>query len=130
MMLLVAVALTAISTAGVTILHRQLLDRTDFQLSTVAGAYPHTPLAERPPGGGAGGSAVFQIQRRDADGKPVQDGCELADGTRTWVLPATRDPAIPEDPAWLEEHAGHPVTVPASTGGSSWRVLVQPLADM
>jgi two-component system OmpR family sensor kinase len=130
-LLLVAVALTAISTAGVVVLHGQLLARTDSQLRTVAESDQFPPVGgspqERPKGGGAdtapsaGAAFFFRIEQRDADGKLVEDTAA--------PLPTAPSPVAPEDAAWLEEHAGHPVTVPTSTGGDSLRVLVWPLAD-
>ncbi|MET9385415.1 HAMP domain-containing sensor histidine kinase [Streptomyces sp. NPDC002928] len=129
--LLVAVALTAISAVGVTFLHGQLLARADSQLSAVAATYPATPVGgnsqEEPAGGMPGiapavdGSAVYRIQQYDADGKPVKDGREPPD-------PAT-GPQVPQDAAWLDKHAGHPVTMPARAGGGIWRILIRPLTD-
>ncbi|MFF0445968.1 sensor histidine kinase [Streptomyces sp. NPDC004609] len=121
-LLLVTVALTAISAAGVTVLHGQLLARTDSQLGTVTADYFRAPVGEGPKGTSMGwstGTGLFRVQQRDAGGKPVEDG-RTAD--------ATAGPDVPEDAAWLDEHAGRPVTVPARGGGGDWRVLVQPLA--
>jgi two-component system, OmpR family, sensor kinase len=34
-------------------------------------------------------------------------------------------PHVPTSPSWLAAHAGHPITMPASSGDSRWRVLVE-----
>jgi len=36
---------------------------------------------------------------------------------------------VPDDRAWLADHTGEPVTVPAAGGGGRWRVLVQETAS-
>jgi hypothetical protein len=36
-------------------------------------------------------------------------------------------PAVPVRPAWLSAHAGRLVTLPARSGGQSWRVIVRPI---
>ncbi len=38
----------------------------------------------------------------------------------------TGGPAMPAKPAWLAAHAGQVMTMPASSGGGSWRVLTEP----
>lgn len=127
-LLLVTVTLTAIGAAGVTVLHGQLLDRIDSQLSSLAKAYPRVPEGpqEEAPAPNTytapavGQYGVYRIQRHDADGKRVKS---------THPGPEPRGgPEIPEDAAWLGRHAGHPVTVASSAGEGGWRVLVQPLA--
>ncbi|GAA0267969.1 HAMP domain-containing sensor histidine kinase [Actinomadura nitritigenes] len=127
-LLLVTVTLTAIGAAGVTVLHGQLLDRIDSQLSSLAKAYPQVPEGpqEEAPAPNTytapavGQYGVYRIQRHDADGKRVKS---------THPGPEPRGgPEIPEDAAWLGRHAGHPVTVASSAGEGGWRVLVQPLA--
>jgi two-component system, OmpR family, sensor kinase len=120
-LLLVTVALTAVSTAGATALRGQLLATTDAQLSAVAASYPATAPK-------AGGSFLVQVQQRDADGKLVKDGPPAGALDKPMPPPAAR-PGVPEDAAWLDEHAGHPVTVPARAGDGSYRVLVQALPE-
>ncbi|MEV6109386.1 HAMP domain-containing sensor histidine kinase [Streptomyces sp. NPDC051940] len=130
MLLLVTVVLTAISTAGVSMLRGQLLDRTDAQLSTVAAGYDRSPVDALPPrrstGGAASpnGTAFYRIEQRDADGRPVRP-----DSGSSRPAPASGLLAVPQDPAWLKEHEGRPLTLPAGAGNSSWRILVQPLAE-
>lgn len=130
-LLLVTVAVTAIGAAGVAVLHGQLLDRTDLQLNAVADNPPSLPSAgqphERAEGGNfgippaAGVPGLYRHEVRDAEGKPVKDS-RPPNG-------ATGGPDVPEEAAWLDAHAGSPVTVPARAGDASWRVLVQPLTD-
>ena len=36
-------------------------------------------------------------------------------------------PAVPASPAWIQAHAGRPVTVPGQGGGQSWRVIAVPV---
>ena len=36
-------------------------------------------------------------------------------------------PAVPVRPAWLSAHAGRLITLPARSGGQSWRVIVRPV---
>ncbi|XVQ07110.1 sensor histidine kinase [Spirillospora sp. CA-255316] len=127
-------ALTAISAAGVTVLHQQLLDRTDSQLKSVADSYARLPVGGNPEKESAGGNAVtapvaggpgvYRIEQRDVDGKLMKDSL-LADFKPAGI----GSPGVPQDAAWLGEHAWHPVTMPARAGDGSWRVLVQPLAD-
>jgi len=45
------------------------------------------------------------------------------------LLDEGQPPEVPEDPDWLAAHAGEPVSVPATGGGGSWRVLVQETAS-
>lgn len=122
-LLLVAVALTAITAVGVTVLRGQLLVRADSQLSTMADSYARTPIevdAEEKRAVGFG-SGIFRIEQRDSDGK-------LVPGLHNPVV-AAAIPEIPEDAAWLDEHAGHPMTVQQQAGDGSSRVLVRPLAE-
>jgi two-component system OmpR family sensor kinase len=123
---LVTVALVAISAAGVAILHQQLLARTDSQLKIVADSYIR-PSADgvADPGLATGGPGVYRIEQRDADGKLTSASSSLVNFSSA----AMGSPSVPEDVAWLDEQAGHQVTVPASAGSGSWRVLVQPRAD-
>jgi two-component system OmpR family sensor kinase len=151
-LLLVTVALIAIGTAGVTVIRGQLLAATDTQLGLVADSSLPSPLGGNPPEKPAGGQAgadpnvkdrpmttmdrptsgasfVVQVQQRDADGKLVKDQYQIG-GFISSQLPARAARLdVPEDAAWLDEHAGHPMTIPASTGDGSLQVLVQPLAD-
>lgn len=130
-LLLVTVALTAISAVGVGLLREQLQYRTDDQLKAVADSYRRqvadgTPQEESadcdtctPSATGVPG--VYRLQQRDADGKPVKDARTPAQ--------ATGGPEVPESAPWFAEHAGRPLTVPARERDGNWRILVQPLAD-
>ena len=117
---LVTVGLALIGLASVAALDGYLVGRLDDQLQAVA------RQPGRPPGGFTGERRLgppspFLIQYRDPDGKVLEtDSAPLDEG---------QPPAVPDDSAWLEAHAGQPVTVPAAGGGGSWRVLVQETAS-
>ncbi|MEO3850684.1 HAMP domain-containing sensor histidine kinase [Streptomyces sp. B8F3] len=130
-LLLVAVALTAIGTAGVVVLRGQLLDRTDAQLGLVALGYPDTPVSAGSAGSDTEGKpqvagvGLYRVQRHDADGSLVRNPHEPEPE-------AGREAAaldVPEDAAWLKKHEGHPMTVSSTTSDGDWRILVQPLPD-
>ncbi|MEV0661372.1 sensor histidine kinase [Actinomadura luteofluorescens] len=124
-LLLVTAALAVISTAGVKVLHQQLLAKIDAQLAGAAFTYPaalgNRPPQDKPAHGTSIGGWVIWAERRDANGKPVNENPPSGD-------PA-QGPAVPENAAWLVAHEGHPRTVPGSSGHGSWRVLVDPLPD-
>ena len=121
---LVTVALALISLASVTALRGYLVGRLDDQLQTVA----QRPVdgrheVEGPDGPRPGPPSPFLIQDRDASGKVVDEpGANLLDEGQ-------QRPRVPADAAWLEAHAGKPVTVPATEGGGRWRILVRPVTD-
>ncbi len=125
MLALVTVALVLSSLAGVTALRGYLVGRLDDQLEAVAPLFVH----ERPPGPGPGSEgggrrppSPYLVQIRDANGTVVErPGADLLEQGQG-------KPVLPAGGAWLQAHAGTPLTVPAE-GGGHWRVLVQPRRD-
>ena len=114
---LVTVALLLIGLASVAALDGFLVGRLDDELQAVARqARPPDDFREGP-GHRPGPPSPFLIQYYDRAGKPL--------GTVSVPLDERQPPQVPNDPAWLADHAGQPVTVPAAAGGGSWRVLVQ-----
>jgi two-component system, OmpR family, sensor kinase len=114
---LVTVALLLIGLASVTALDGYLVGRLDDELQAVA-RQPRPPDDFREgPGHRPGPPSPFLIQYYDRAGKSL--------GTVSVPLDEKQPPQVPNDPAWLADHAGQPVTVPAAAGGGSWRVLVQ-----
>jgi len=114
---LVTVALLLIGLASAAALQGYLVGRLDDQLQAVAhqpGRRPgefHGDPERRP-----GPPSPFLIQYRNPAGKVVDTGPAPLGGGQP--------PQVPDDSAWLADHAGEPVTVPAA-GGGRWRVLVQ-----
>jgi two-component system OmpR family sensor kinase len=124
-LVLVTVALALISLAGIAALRDSLVGRLDGQLRAVATRAEGLPFGEPPGGrGGAGGGppSPFQVQVRNAAGELEREAsAPLREG-----LPP---PRLPTDAAELEARAGTAFTVPASSGGGRWRVVVAPRAD-
>jgi two-component system, OmpR family, sensor kinase len=116
---LVAIALTVIGFVTVLVFSGYLQNQADAQLESLytqvvrqysaqpALGYQHHFLV--PPGNiaefipSAGGSPM-QLSPQDTSTPP---------------------PAIPTSQSWLTANAGHPVTVPAVSGGYDWRVIVE-----
>jgi two-component system, OmpR family, sensor kinase len=115
---LVTVALLLIGLASGAALRGYLVGRLDDQLEAVARQPGHQPGEFRGgPERRPGPPSPFLIQYRDPAGRVVDtDSAPLDQG---------QPPEVPDDRAWLAEHAGEPVTVPAAGGGGHWRVLVQ-----
>src|SRR4029453_18046121 len=115
---LVTVALLLIGLASAAALQGYLVGRLDDQLQAVAHQPGRRPGEVRgEPGHRPGPPSPFLIQYRDPAGKLVYtDKAPLDEG---------QPPQVPDDRAWLADHAGEPVTVPAAGGGGRWRVLVQ-----
>jgi two-component system, OmpR family, sensor kinase len=125
---LVAVALAVISIVGISQLQRHLLTQYDNTLQSyadqagraageyVAGAnpsYSSQGYVIWVPSGGKPETVLAQIQGfHPATGFPSQPP----------TLPA---PQVPADSAWLASNNDSFVTVPAQSGGGSWRLLVE-----
>jgi len=119
-LVLVTVALALIGLASVAALDGYLVGRLDDQLQAVAGR-PGPAPGRGDPDHRPGPPSPFLIQYRDSAGKPLRTYSDLLD--------EGQPPEVPEDPDWLAAHAGEPVSVPATGGGGSWRVLVQETAS-
>jgi two-component system OmpR family sensor kinase len=76
------------------------------------------------PGSGDTGSGTlpsrFVVQFYDAAGAFLQE-------RRLPVHETEPGPRVPADPQWLTAHDKRPVTVPATSGGGSWRAVVRTL---
>ena len=120
---LVAVALSIISIAGISVLRGYLLNQTDTQLESPDGwhitvqHYLFHPTLTVSFGGTQWlaylptGENQAQLILEPVAGRP---------GSLEQVPP----PAIPTSAAWLAAHDGVPVTVPGESGGRKWRVVV------
>jgi two-component system OmpR family sensor kinase len=115
---LVAIALAVISTVSIVVFHGYLLRQADQQLR----------VAVQPPkrfatlGGLGYGSALpgkSAVEVLDQKGKLLAPRGTGLDGGAL--------PAVPADAAWIKAHTGKLVTVPARSGGGSWRVIVEPI---
>jgi two-component system OmpR family sensor kinase len=134
---LVAIALAVSSVAGLAILRNDLLGPYDSFLSS--GQFAHL-----------GDSSVQNYLATGAQQPPLETGIAIdwipahgsvhqvmvpqefdrsyPAGPNTFRQGATQPvpgPHIPADPSWLAAHVNHPVTVPATSGDSRWRVLLE-----
>jgi len=120
---LVTVTLALIGVASVAGLRGYLVSRLDNQLEMVARRFDRAPRFEGRGGPPPGPPSPYLIQLRDASGAIEKEFSAdlLQDGQQP--------PRLPNDAAWLQAHAGRPISVPATQGSGQWRVLVQPDAD-
>jgi two-component system, OmpR family, sensor kinase len=115
---LVTVALLLIGLASGAALQGFMVGRLDDQLQAVARQPGRGPGEVRGgPERRPGPPSQFLIQYHDPAGKLVY--------TDKALLDEVQPPQVPENSAWLADHAGEPVTVPSAGGGGSWRVLVR-----
>ncbi|MCO5972166.1 sensor histidine kinase [Actinoallomurus soli] len=118
---LVLLALVVTGVASVSVMRDYLLGRTDLQLQDLLHRAERSLAQPGKPLPGQSGGTIVQI--RDADGKVV---------THTTVSPwgtVQPDPAIPESPDWLDEHAQKPITLRAVSGSTRWRVYIEPVGN-
>jgi signal transduction histidine kinase len=101
-----------IALAGATELRSYLAQQADQQLSAAAGGLSRHAQVAWP---GEGGPGRPYVEVFTPGGRPL--------------MPLGRGavPAVPASPAWVQAHAGRPVTVPGRTGGQSWRVIAEPV---
>ena len=115
---LVAIALAVISAVSIVVFRGYLLHQADQQLHSFisrAGSPPRLPGQSQRTG--------FRFLNRPNVGGFTQ---EVLDSKGRLVAGQTGGPAMPAKPAWLAAHAGQVMTMPASSGGGSWRVLTEP----
>jgi two-component system, OmpR family, sensor kinase len=118
---LVAIALAVISTVSIAVFHNYLLHQADERLT----AYAHAPAARKQLSSGIGGFDVvpggvgrFYEEVLDKHGAVL---ARLPTGLGT-----SSPPAISGGPKWIAAHAGQLLTVPARSGGGTWRVIMKP----
>ncbi len=117
---LVALALAVISFTSVAVFSGYLENQVDNQVQTLAAQSasgnppsPHQAYALSVLG------LVFEVI--DSQGNVVP---YIGNGQPV----GTSGPDVPTSPSWLAAHAGHPVTVPASSGSGQWRIIEQPVS--
>ncbi|HEV3069175.1 MAG TPA: HAMP domain-containing sensor histidine kinase [Streptosporangiaceae bacterium] len=117
---LVVIALAVISMVGLAQFRSYLQDRADAQLSDLMSQALHTtPTVGGPPVPTFNFSG-YVIVLRDLRGNLVP-GCNQC----TWQDLPGPGPSVPITQGWLSANAGKTVTVPALSGGDTWRVLVR-----
>jgi len=117
---LVAIALGVISAVSIVVFHGYLLRQADQQLRNFASesrmhrvdGFDAFNGARAAPGG-------ITQEVLDSHGRLLVSPPQ---GQNTDSLPA-----IPADAAWISAHAGQLITVPAHSGGGSWRVIIKPV---
>jgi two-component system, OmpR family, sensor kinase len=118
---LVAIALAVISAVSVTVFRGYLLHQADRQLERyverqTSGIFGFPRYSE--PGG------FVPFLGRPGMSQVTQ---EVLDKAGARVAGAKGGPAINTDPAWLSAHAGQLVTLPGRSGGTTWRVITEPV---
>jgi two-component system OmpR family sensor kinase len=110
---LMAVALSVVSVASISVLRGYLLNQADQELS----AYAKSIIARHGSGVGRVGQAVgYWSELLDSSGKPVASLSSPNSG-----------PDVPGAATWLTAHADRAVTLPSDSGGS-WRVITEPVS--
>jgi len=131
-LLLVAVALTLISVGSVAVLRGSLVGRLDAQLRGAAGeGVDRVRRDQQEPGAGPGGGGGHDGVRQ-----PNAFLVQLCDGAGRFTTnlgpPPQEGQASPRLPGNLgqgQASVGTAFTVPATTGGGQWRVVLAPVAD-
>jgi two-component system OmpR family sensor kinase len=125
---LVAVALAVISFTGISVLRGYLLNQYDNTLQSYVGQ-AENDVARYLTTGGTFTSPQGYVIWVPSGGKPhqvVQQTAGFSPYAGVSGQPQTLPgPQVPANSAWLAANLGHYVTVPAQTGGGSWRVLVE-----
>ncbi|GAB3986684.1 sensory box histidine kinase PhoR [Actinoallomurus acanthiterrae] len=120
MLALVVLALIAVGVVSVSAMRYYLVRKADDQLHQTAGRAVAAAVSGKHLPGPIGRSVV---QVRDAQGQIREKS------PPPFLGPAPPDPAVPDDPAWLDQHAQRPVTVGAVRGDTRWRVYVVPATN-
>ena len=120
---LVAVALSIISIAGISVLRGYLLSGYDAGLKNPGGLHDfvqHYLFTQSTTVSFGGQQWLAYLPAGGHRWQPVLEPVTGRPGTQPTRLP---QPAAPVTPAWLAAHDGQPVTVSAQSGGRQWRVV-------
>ena len=126
---LVAIALAVISFAGISMLRGYLLNQYDSTLQASANR-AQDDVAQYLSTGNTFQDLQGYVIWIPSGGKPnqvVQQVKMAGFSPYPGIPPQTQTvpgPQVPADPAWLAANNNREVTVPAQSGGGSWRVLV------
>ena len=123
---LVVVALAAISISGGWLLRSYLTTQYDSQLQTVMDSINSQGITVVP-------GQLFPAHGSNIMAGVEQPGTPLAPGSGGpgwWrgSAQAQSIPSVPTSLAWADAHNGKLVTVPAQSGGDSWRVVTEPVS--
>jgi len=117
----VALALAVISFTSIAVFQGYLLNQADVQLQSLQN---RANSALNVNGGGLSAQRGLEfepngyvVELLNTNGQPYNFG-NLQQLT-------TAPPRISTSPSWLNAHSNQPVTVPAASGGGSWRVIIQ-----
>src|SRR5215472_8267615 len=130
-LVLVLIALGAISIAGLSVLRSYLLGQASNQLAAIQGYAQHD--AERCLDGNANcplyvsGAAAYWLPT-NGHVTPIWLPAEVPAGmlSQSRVIPG---PAIQDNQAWVSSISGQDIVVPAETGGGRWLVTGLPATD-
>src|SRR5215472_6725581 len=119
LLVLVAIALTVISLVSLAVFRGYLQDRADAQLKALSQQIGSSSrIGELP--SQALSFEGYIIELRDAQGQRLAcDVCTPFDLT-------ANGPNVPTSNSWLAANNNQLVTVPATSGGHTWRVLARP----
>ena len=118
---LVAIALAVISFVGIAVFGGYLQDQVDVQLRGLDAQVQNAPFAFS----GVSHHPTFLLNNTlvevlASNGQPVT-------GIGNWQNLGSPGPAISTSQSGTSGNSGQPVTVPAQSGGYSWRVITQPV---
>ena len=118
---LVAIALAVISFVGIAVFGGYLQDQVDIQLRGLDAQVQNDPFAFS----GVSHHMTFLLNNTvvevlASNGQPVT-------GIGNWQNLSSPGPAVSTSQSGISGTSGQPVTVPAQSGGYSWRVITQPV---
>jgi signal transduction histidine kinase len=118
---LAGAAMAVLILAAVAAVRANLIRQADLRLQIAAASLgSRAVLSGLNPGPAAQDSRGLRVEVLGAAGQGLMPvGWGTAGGPP--------GPAVPLRPAWLSAHAGRLITLPARSGGQSWRVIVRPV---
>jgi two-component system, OmpR family, sensor kinase len=116
---LVVIALALISMVGLAQFRSYLQDRADAQLRLLSEQVGQTPGIRQ--GSPAFTFEGYVVKLRDAQGQQVSN-CNFCTDPQYMTAPG---PVVPTSSSWLSANNNKLVTLPASSGGDTWRVLAR-----